>query len=261
MQLIDTHAHLTAGELHKGLEAVLARAAAAGVGHVITVASDARDAARCVDIAREHPNVSATAGIHPHEAAKVLDGDFARLAELLGDPQVVACGEIGLDYHYDFADHQTQQRVFGRQLELAGGLDLPLVIHCREAFDDCIGLLETHGFRGRMVIFHCFTSGAAEAEELADRGWRISFTGIVTFKNSTALQAIARGYPADKLMLETDCPYLSPVPVRHVRPNEPGHLRHTAEFLADLRGVSLDELAAQTSANARRFFNLEQSSP
>lgn len=256
MELIDTHAHLTSAALHERLAEVLGNATSVGVSRIITIASDARDSAAALALAQAHPMVFCSAGIHPHEAGKVAHGDFDTIAALAGDPRVVAVGEIGLDYHYDFADHATQQAVFSRQLALARACGKPLVIHCREAFDDCCALLERCGYRDAPVVFHCFTGTAEEARRVAERGWRISFTGIVTFKNSTELQALARTYPADQLMLETDSPYLSPAPVRHVRPNEPAHVAHTARFLADLRGVEVAELAAQSSANARAFFGL-----
>jgi TatD DNase family protein len=256
MQLIDTHAHLTYPGLIERIDGVLANARDTGVAHIISVASSASDAESALELARAHPMISSSAGIHPHEAAKVADGDMERIAALLNDPDVVAVGELGLDYHYDFADRPTQQRAFAAQLEIARGCGKPLIVHCREAFEDCITLLEQHGYRDQPVVFHCFTGTADDAAQVASRGWRISFTGIVTFKNSTDLQAIARAYPADQLMLETDAPYLSPVPVRHVRPNEPAHIAHTAAFLAKLRGESLDDLADRTSTNAQAFFRL-----
>lgn len=257
MELIDTHAHLTYEGLSNQLDAVLARAAEHHVGRIITVASDADDAERCLEIANSHDTVFATAGIHPHEAAKVRSGDYERIARLLTESRVVAVGEIGLDYYYDFADRDTQKRVFAAQLELARSTDLPLVIHCREAFGDCIAALKQYGYSRRRVVFHCFSGTREEAERVAAEGWRISFTGMVTFKKLTELQSIAKTYPFDRLMLETDSPYLSPEPVRHMRPNEPANVHHTARFLAGLRGESVDDLAAQTTANAREFFALE----
>ena len=146
--------------------------------------------------------------------------------------------------------------MFKAQLEVARDVDLPLVMHCREAVDDAVAMLHERGFDGRRVVFHCFTGTADEAGLLADHGWRISFTGIVTFRGSEVLQAVARDYPADELMLETDSPYLSPEPVRKIQPNEPAHARHTAEFLARLRDTPVDQFIAQTTRNAERFFGL-----
>ncbi|MCH7702804.1 MAG: TatD family hydrolase [Planctomycetes bacterium] len=256
MGMIDTHAHLTSEPLMTRIDEVLANARAAGVETIISVATDVADAEKAIALARREPDVHATAGIHPHEASKVEPDDWPKLETLLADPQVVAFGEIGLDYHYDFSDPPTQRRVFARQLELATVRDLPVIIHCREAMSDTVSLLVDHGFNNRRVVFHCFSGSADEAALVADHGWRISFTGMVTFKKSQALQQIAAAYPADRLMLETDSPYLSPEPVRNKRPNEPAHLRHLADFLAGLRSESVDTLIRQTTTNARAFFGL-----
>ncbi len=254
--LTDTHAHLTFGALAGDVTGVLSRARQAGVSRVITVGTDIADSRRAARLASTHPNVYATAGIHPHEAAKAGTTYCAELGELLQEPKVVAVGEIGLDYYYDFSDRPTQQAVFKAQLEVVRGLDLPLVVHCREAIDDTVAILHERGFDGRRVVFHCFTGSAGEARLLADHGWWISFTGIVTFRKSAVLRAIARDYPAGQLMLETDAPYLSPEPVRKVQPNQPAHLRHTAEFLADLRGEPLEQLIEQSTRNAETFFSM-----
>jgi TatD DNase family protein len=256
MTLIDSHAHLTFEVLQPDLEGVLSRAQEAGVEHVITIGTSIEDSKRAVDLARTCANVSATVGVHPHEAAKTTEAELAKLAGLVSAPHVIGIGEIGLDYHYDFSDRASQYRVFEAQLELASSQALPLVIHCREAVEDAVPILSAAGFDRRPVVFHCFTGTQAEADRIAEHGWRISFTGIVTFPRSTELQAIAQVYPADQLMIETDSPYLSPVPVRGVTPNEPAHLVHTARFLADLRAESFDALAAQTTTNTRSFFGL-----
>jgi TatD DNase family protein len=255
--IIDTHAHLTMAPLAADVAGVLARAAAAGITHVITVGTDLADSRRAVSLAQAHAPVSAVVGIHPHEAAKVAPDAYAELRALLGQSKVVALGEIGLDYHYDFSDRASQHAVFKAQLDLAADADRPLVIHCREAIDDAVTLLHERGFDGRRVVFHCFTGTRDEARRLADHGWRISFTGVVTFRKSQELQAIAREYPAEQIMLETDAPYLSPEPVRNRRPNEPAFVRHTAEFLAGLRGAPLDAFIAQTTRNAATFFGLQ----
>ncbi len=257
MGLIDTHAHLTFPELREQVADVLARCDEAGIDRVITIGTDLADARAAIAMAERHPaRIAAAGGFHPHEAGKVTDEGLAAMAKLWSDPRIVAFGEMGLDYHYDFADRRVQQDVLARQLELAKPHDRPLIIHCREAFEDLVPILLDHGFADRRVVFHCFTGTADEAVVLASHGWRISFTGIVTFKGSTELQRIARTYPASALMVETDSPYLSPVPVRSKRPNEPAHVAHTARFLAELRGVGYEELVEQTTHNARAFFGL-----
>lgn len=257
MGLIDSHAHLTFPELRERVDDVLDACRAVGVDAVITIGTDLADAHAAIELAdRFASRVHAAVGIHPNEAAKATHDDVEAIAELWKLKVVVACGEMGLDYHYDYSDRTTQRDIFTRQLDLAGGLGKPLIIHCREALDDVVPILEAHGFTGKPVVFHCFTGTADEAKRIAERGWRISFTGVVTFKRSTELQSIARAYPADELMVETDSPYLSPEPVRGKRPNEPAHVAHTARFLADLRSVSFEELAAQTARNTRAFFGL-----
>ena len=256
MPLIDTHCHLTSDVLSRDLFGVCQRARAAGVARMITVATDASDSRRAVAVADHYQSVLATVGVHPHEAANVKVGDWQLLRELRHNPNVVAWGEIGLDYHYDFADRKTQQEVFSAQLADARRGGLPVIIHCREAVQDVVAMLEDHGYRDHRVVFHCFSGARDEADEIIDRGWWLSFTGMVTFRNSKDLQDIARRYPLEQLMLETDAPYLSPAPHRKVKPNEPRLLVHTAAFLAELKGVSLAEMAALTTANAELFFGL-----
>ncbi len=256
MNLIDSHAHLTSDALAADVDAVMQRAHDAGVSKVITIGCDAADSRAAVRLANSRDDVDCSIGVHPHEAAKVSEEDWDRLAAMASEDCVVAIGELGLDYHYDFSDRDSQKRVLNRQLAWAATTEFPIIVHCREAYDDVEPALVEHGFRNEPVVFHCFTGTEDEASRIASNGWRISFTGIVTFKRSTELQAIAKAYPADKLMLETDAPYLSPTPVRHVRPNEPAHVAHTARFLAELRGVSIEAFAEQTSRNTSAFFNL-----
>lgn len=257
MGLIDSHTHLTLEALIGQIDAVLDRCAEAGVDEMITVATDLADARRAMELAARCPGrIHVAAGFHPHEADRVAAADLTAMADIWHSPAIVGIGEMGLDYHYDFADRDVQRRVFARQLELAEPLERPIVIHCREALDDTIALLCDHGYERRPVVFHCFTGTQVAATRIADHGWRISFTGIVTFRKSTELQAIAKAYPADALMIETDAPYLTPEPVRNKRPNEPAFIRHTARFLAELRGISLDELTELTARNTRLFFGL-----
>ncbi len=256
MPLIDTHCHLTSKALFRDMFGVCQRARAVGVTRLITVATDASDSRRAIAAADHYRGVYATVGVHPHEAAKVKADDWQLLRELRHNPNVVAWGEIGLDYHYDFADHKTQQEVFSVQLADAHRSGLPVIIHCREAVADVVAMLEDHGYCNRRVVFHCFSGTSDEADTIIDRGWWLSFTGMVTFKNSKDLQDIARCYPLEQLMLETDAPYLSPAPHRNIKPNEPRLLVHTAAFFAELKGISPAEMAALTTANAERFFGL-----
>jgi TatD DNase family protein len=257
MGLIDSHAHLTYPEFEGRMEDVLTRCTEACVDRVITIGTSLSDARKAIELAERYPTRIHTAvGFHPHEADKVTEADIAAMADLWDHGQVVAFGEMGLDYHYDLADRGNQKRVFVRQLELALGRGKPLIIHCREALEDAVPMLVEYGFANQSVVFHCFTGTKAEADRIAQQGWRISFTGIVTFPKSGELQEIAKRYPLDQLMVETDSPYLSPVPVRGRRPNEPAHVAHVARFLADLRDVPYPELVEQTSANTKLFFGL-----
>jgi len=196
MGLIDSHAHLSFPELAGQIGEVLNRASEAGVEEVITVGVDLADARRSVQLAERHPGrIHVAAGFHPHEAEKVTAGDFAAMLELWDHPGIVAFGEIGLDYHYDLANRDVQRSVFVRQLESAASRGKPLVIHAREALDDTIRVLHDHGYTNRPVVFHCFTGKAEEADRIAAHGWRISFTGVVTFRKSQGLQEIAGTTP------------------------------------------------------------------
>ncbi len=257
MDLIDSHAHLTFPELSGRIDDLLGQCDQAGVNRVITVGVHLDDARAAVDLAERYPGrIHVAAGFHPHEAGDVSKDDLEAMATLWDHPSVVAAGEIGLDYHYDHADRADQRRVFARQLELAVDRGYPVVIHSREAFDDTVAILLKHGLAHHRVAFHCFSGTAEQAARLVEHGWWVSFTGIVTFRKSETLWEAARSYPADRVMIETDSPFLSPEPVRHIRPNVPAHVVHTARFLADLRGISPEDLGDLTTANTQRFFNL-----
>lgn len=265
--LVDTHCHLTYDELAGQLPAVLKRAAAAGVARLITVATQPDDARAAIAIAREHPRVFVAAGIHPHEAGKVGDAERSALADLhrgrwesaagLTD-RLVAVGETGLDFHYDFATPQRQEEIFREQLELACEVGRPVIVHARKSEERvCEVLSEYPALRGR-VVFHCYSGGPELAARIVDMGFWLSFTGVVTFKKSAEIQAAARLAPADRVMIETDAPYLTPEPIRKIRPNEPAFVAHTAQYLAGLRGESIEAFARRTTANAVRFFGLPE---
>lgn len=256
-ELIDSHCHLTFDALREQVDEVIARAMDVGVTRLVTIATDLADAARALALSSAHESVHVVAGIHPHEAGKVQTGWDGALLEIVRRGDVFAVGEMGLDYHYDFADRAQQALVFRRQLEIAREVGKPVVIHCREAHDDLMSVLAD--FPGLVnVVFHCFTGTMAEATSIIERGYWISLTGVVTFKRSEELRAVARMLPSERLMVETDSPYLSPVPVRGVHPNEPAHLVHTAACIARERGMTPSALAALSSANAVRFFSLPQ---
>jgi TatD DNase family protein len=285
-ELIDTHCHLTDPALAGQVEAVLARAAAAKVTTVISVATDVESAKAAIAQAERFPGVFAAAGVHPHEAGKVAPDDLKRIEELAAHPKVVAVGEIGIDYHYDFAPRDVQQRVFGEQVALAGRLGKPVIIHSRgkviedpaaktkrtdpACFNDIVRILDERlgpapaapttpmGHRPPVLrgVFHCFEGTAEQARAVFERGFLVSFTGSLTFKNNSALRAAAATFCVDHVMVETDSPYLSPEPMRKVKPNEPRLVVHTAETLAELHKLNVRDVARVTSVNARRLFGL-----
>lgn len=253
--MIDTHCHLTYDGLADRVDAVIADAQAAGVDRMISVGTTPADARRAVALATRFANVYATAGIHPHYAAEAPDASALR--DLLDDPRIVAIGEMGLDYHYPDPPQAIQHQVFREQLALMHQFPhLPGIIHNREATDDTIGLIREAGVPGQRFVFHCFTGSAAEAEDILHLGAMLSFTGIVTFKNAGDIAEARDRVPIDRLMIETDSPYLAPEPHRKARPNEPKYVVHVAEFLAQHRGMAVAEFVAQVDANAERFFAL-----
>jgi TatD DNase family protein len=254
--VIDTHCHLCHKALLAQLDAVLQRARDAGVSGVLCAAGDLAEAAQAAQVAAATPGVWCMAGVHPHAAADAPADMTERLRQLAAAPRSVAIGEIGLDYHYDYSPRNVQRAVFERQLALAAELAKPVVVHTREAFDDTLAILRASGIDGQKVIFHSFTEPPAAADAALDFGAAISFSGIVTFKNADELRRSAAMTPDDRLLIETDCPYLSPEPLRKVRTNEPANVAHVAACLARLRGSTPREISDLTAANASRIFAL-----
>jgi TatD DNase family protein len=254
--MIDSHCHLTYDQLSGQLEAVLERAAAAGVVGMVTIGTSVGDAKRAVELCRKHSQVRCAIGVHPHHAGEMAAGDIEELEMLQRNAEVVALGEMGLDYHYDFSPRGRQKEVFVAQLELARKVNRPVVIHCREAVEDCLGIMKD--FPGVSAVFHCFTGSAAEARAILDRGYYLGFTGVVTFKRSEELREVVRFTPGDRVMVETDAPYLSPEPFRKQKVNEPALVRYTLERVAEVRGVSVEEMDRVTEENTRRFYRWDQ---
>ena len=242
----DNHCHL--GD---DADQVVARARDGGVAGMVTVGCDLVDSRAAVATASRHDDVWATAGVHPHEASGGVDG----LVDLLAHPEVVAVGEAGLDFHYDHSPRGAQRDAFAAQIGLANAHDLPLVIHTREAWDETFAILDAEGVPAR-TVFHCFTGGPDEAAEGLARGALLSFSGIVTFRTAEDLRAAAATCPLDRAMVETDSPYLAPVPHRG-RPNEPAHVALVGAAVAEAMGRPVDEVAAATTANARAFYGLD----
>jgi len=244
--LIDTHAHLDACD--EPADVLVARARDAGVTRIVTVGTHESSWREAVAIAERHEGVFVALGVHPHESP---DGDVTALREALAHPKAVAVGETGLDYFRDYAPRETQRRVFDAQLELAAELAKPVVIHTRAADEDTLAALA--GFDGTVVL-HCFSS-LPLLEPALERGWYVSFAGNVTYKNAHDIRSAAYAVPAERVLVETDSPYLAPVP-RRGRPNEPANVVHTVAALAHARNADEAELAAQIDANATRCFGL-----
>ncbi len=253
--VIDSHAHLDHLDFKDAVEGVLARAREATVSQIITVASTLESARASLKLAQEHPELFATAGIHPHDAADARPGDMQEVEDLGRLPAVVAVGETGLDYHYDLSPREKQRELFARHAEMALRLDKPLIIHIREAHDDAVAILkEVRGPEIKGVV-HCFTGDLPQARQYLKMGLHISFSGIVTFPKSEQIQEVAAWAPVDRILVETDSPYLAPVPFRGKR-NEPSYVVHTGAFVARLRKMEVDELARITSQNTRALFGL-----
>lgn len=253
---IDTHCHLAHARLAGQVQAVLDRAAHASVVAMICASSDLAESGRSQQLATRCDRVYFTAGLGPHEATDAGGGYLAALAALAGDPRCVALGECGLDYHYDLSPRPVQRRVFAEQLDLARRLGRKVVIHTREALADTLAIVHDSGLDGRQIVFHSFTEPLPGAQAVLDTGAMIGLSGIVTFTKSAALRQLAAAVPADRLLIETDSPYLSPEPVRKMKTNEPANVVHVAACLARARAVSCQELAELTTDNARRFFGL-----
>jgi len=255
MRLIDTHAHLDFEEIQQSFDAVLDRARNEGVERIVTIgASDGLESnRRALELARSREGIRCTAGIHPHDAEIYDEESFAAIREEFAPADaVVAIGETGLDYHYEKAPIPDQKESFRAHLDLSKEVDKPVVIHSREADEDTVEIVEESGVTGG--ILHCFAGGRPMAEQLVELDFYISFSGIVTFGGSDELRSIAAEVPEDRLLFETDSPFLAPEPKRG-ETNEPAYVRHTAQTLAEVRGISLEELAESVWKNAARVFD------
>ncbi|HEV2417718.1 MAG TPA: TatD family hydrolase [Terriglobia bacterium] len=253
---VDSHAHLDGAEFEADREQVIDRARSAGVHHLMVIGTGAtyHEIGAALPIAEQIEGAYSAAGIHPHEAQHFLASDFTELRAMARNPRFRAIGEIGLDYHYDHSPREAQREIFIRQLALARELKLPVLIHCREAWEDARWILDEHwrssGFGG---VLHCFTGSRDEAFALMDAGFMVSFAGNLTFKKSDVLRETARQIPADRLLTETDCPFLAPMPHRGKR-NEPAFVVEVLKQLATLRGVSEETLGAQIAENFKQIF-------
>lgn len=253
--LVDSHCHLDFDVLSDDRAGVLARACKAGVCGMVTISTRIRRFDTIVSIAEAHDDVWCTVGTHPHNAHEETDITTEEIASLAEHPRCVAIGEAGLDYHYDFAPREAQAQGFRTHIAAARATGLPLIIHARQADEDIASILEEEAEQGAFpFVLHCFSSGADLARRGLALGGYISFSGILTFKNAKEIQDVARTAPANRILVETDAPYLAPMPHRG-KTNEPSFVRHTAQKLADLRGVSLEQIAEQTTANFFKLFS------
>jgi len=260
--LIDTHCHVDPKYFPDGLDEALERARSAGVDTFVAigVGEDLAMARHVVEVASRRDDVHAVVGVHPHDARHLDAAMLAELEPLAAHPRVVAVGEIGLDYHYMHSPRDKQHDVFRRLIALARSVKKPIVVHTREAPDDTLAILEEEGARDVGGIIHCFSEDRRFAERALAIDFDLSFSGIVTFKTARAVHEVAAWAPADRILVETDSPYLAPVPMRG-KPCEPAYVVHTARRVAELRGESYEQLAARTSANARRRLRLGVPSP
>jgi TatD DNase family protein len=252
VRLIDSHTHLDDAQFNEDRAAVIERARAAGVERMLAIGTGGGppDLKAGLRLAQEYPFVLASVGVHPHDSSKATEATFERLRELAAHPKVVAIGEIGLDYHYDFSPRDVQRAVFSRQLAIAAEAALPIIIHTREAWDDTFEILRRE-WRGEGIL-HCFTGDAVQARQALDAGFHLAFGGVLTFPKAEPVREAARITPSDRLLIETDCPYLAPVPHRGKR-NEPAFVLETARRLAQVRGQPVEEIAALTADNFERL--------
>src|SRR3984957_3694188 len=252
--LVDSHCHLDFPDFASELDAVVARARAAGVGRIVTISTRVRKFSQVLAVAEKFPEIFCSVGTHPHYAHEELDIDVKALVALTKNPKVVAIGEAGLDYHYDNSPRDAQAKGLRQHIAAARETGLPLVIHSRDCDADMATILEDETGKGAFpAVLHCFTGGRDLAMRAIDLGHYVSFTGILTFKTSQSLRDIARELPADRILIETDAPYLAPLPYRGKR-NEPSYVVEVAKTLAEVRGASFEEIARQTTENFFKLF-------
>jgi TatD DNase family protein len=257
LRLIDSHAHIQGKEYAGETEAVIERARQAGVEQIIVVggAGDMSNNTAAVALADSFPCVYATVGMHPHDAKDVGAEDMARLKDLALHPKVIAVGETGLDYYYNHSPRDVQSRVFTRFIQMARETDLPIVVHERDAARDCAELLRSEGSGKLRGVIHCFTGDYDAARDYLELGFYLSFSGIITFKNADSLRSVVQRVPLERMLVETDSPYLTPVPHRGKR-NEPAYVRWVAETIAKIKVIPLEEVARTTTRNVQELFDI-----
>jgi len=272
MNLIDSHAHLTFDQLQKDLDAVLQRSLAAGVAGWITIGTDAGQNEKVISILDKYENLFGALGIHPHYASDISTADIEQVKNLAKHNKIVAIGETGLDFHYNFSTRgeltclersrksrtkqDAQKELFKNLLEIAAQRNLPVIIHSRNAFDETIGIIDEFKNNLKNVVFHCWGGTVEQTQIVLDKGFHISFTGVITFKNADLTREAAKIVPLERMMIETDCPYMSPEPHRKQKINEPALLIHTARKIAQLKQMPLEKFADEVTKTTKKFFAL-----
>lgn len=250
----DTHAHLDSSKFASDRDEVISSLPQAGISLVLNAACDMPSCYTTLELTRKWSFIYGAVGVHPHSAEEMTDADLEELEKLTHEPKIMAIGEIGLDYHYNYSPKDTQKKRFADQLELARKLSLPVIIHDREAHEDCLNILRD--FADLKVVYHCYSGSLEYARELIDLGFYLSFNGAATFENAKTAPRVIEWMPKDRLMLETDCPYLTPVPYRGKR-NSPAYIPAIAEKFSEYTGIPTEELARITTENGKRFFGIE----
>lgn len=253
--LFDTHAHLNATQFNEDVEQVIERARAEGVSHIVVVGFDRPTIQRAMELAEQYSFIYAAVGWHPVDAIHMTDEDLIMIERLAAHPKVVALGEMGLDYYWDQSPKEVQKEVFRKQIRLAKKVKLPIIIHNRDATADIVHILQEEHAEEVGGVMHCFSGSIEVARQCIDMNFYISFGGPVTFKNAKKPKEVAKEIPLDRLLIETDCPYLTPHPFRGKR-NEPSYVKYVAEAIAELKGISFEEVAQKTSDNAKRLFGI-----
>jgi TatD DNase family protein len=248
--MIDTHCHLTRWKQDFG--PVVDRAVSAGIDHMVTIGTEPQDWQAAIEVTRKTANVKCALGVHPNECSEIDPTELEKLRKYSEDPAVVALGEMGFDYHHNYSSRGKQKEFFELQLSLARELGMPVIIHSRDAVHDCLSTLSR--YPEVRAVFHCFTGTMAEAKKIWEAGHLTGFTGVVTFKNAQELREVAKAAPADRILLETDAPYLTPEPMRKQKINEPAMVVHTAAVVAQVRGMSVEDLDRLTTDNALGFY-------
>ena len=254
--LFDSHAHLDDERFWEDRDAVIQSMPEAGVGLIMNVGADMPSSRRSLVLAKKYPFIYAAVGVHPHDVEDMTEADLQDLRELAGEEKVRAIGEIGLDYHYDKSPRDKQKYWFEKQIELAQDLDLPIIIHCRDAMQDCMDILRSYDFSRTSGVMHCYSGSAETAEEVVKMGMYVAFGGAITFKNNKKACHVVQSVPLERLLIETDCPYLTPEPYRGKR-NDSRYVKYVAEKVAEFRGLPVEEVEKVTMTNAKCLFQIE----